>query len=381
MSRKQIQRGALALVLVASTPLARGQEVHGLCADLVRQQGHADCMHLDNGLTRIHVFEDSELSWDRLTIPTDQTLQFTFAQGGLTVVNRVLGTRPTQIRGTIDARGGSFVLLNPNSWLDVRDTARVLADNVILSGLDAETPQFFAREPSRVLRFSAAPQSNPNTFVKGKIQAEGNVVLVGKSLTAAVEIEAGGSVVMATGEEVQMRLDRLQNVDARGDQRHALVTGVNMVHAGGEIAVASPQLMNLVGNWIAGRGRGNVYARVNEGGRIEIGAPGLSITGQPKFSQQSVGAVPTIGLDEGDQPVVRTPAVNVRPTRGRRGTTSQDSQVRPRSGTVSARVGKTAFTRGADEGSSSQKVAISAKAMRGFYGLRMKMKKASSRGR
>lgn len=380
MKRALLVKGALTAVAFGS--LTQAQQVHGLCADFLREQGHVNCMVLDNGLTRIHVFENSELNWNRLTIPSDQTLQFTFEQGGLTVVNRVLGNRPTQIRGSIDARGGNFVLLNPNSWLDVRETARIESESVVLSGLDAETAQFFSRDPSRVLRFTETPQSNPTTLIKGTIKSSGDVVLTGRSLTVAAEIEAEGSVVMVAGNEVDIPLAQLARIVAKGDQRNSLVTGVQTIRAGKNIAAASPQLMDLVGNWVAGPGFSRVYVSVNDGGRIEIGQPGLKVTGVPEFSQAPVNANPTIGPNEGDLPVLRTPAVNMRPTRGRRSTASQPTAaVRPKSGTVSARVKNTAFTRETSNRSSSQNVTISAKAMRGFYGLRMKVQKTRGQGR
>jgi hypothetical protein len=310
--------------------------------------GTATC-EVAGASTIVSLSDNTLIEWDTMVLTAGQELQFRFEDPSHTVVNRSLGTavdvlgrtRPTVIGGTL-ASNGNVVILSPNNWLRFTDDARVETASLVASGLDSPAGQFFA-DPGE-LEFRATPDTNPTTLIRGRITTTaGDVVLVGKELEVTADIEAAGGVAAVTGESVRLRSDAPHLSETTGGGQ--IIQG-GRIEADADIAFVSQQAMSMVGEMVAGSGRGRFFARVDDTGRILIGQAGLTVRAvSADFSVPPTGEVAFIPPAEGDNPGALSPAVNEFPALGSRRT---PDRVRPTSGAITSRAG-TGFSAAGEE--------------------------------
>ena len=89
----------------------------------------------------INVNSNALIDWKTFNIAKGETLNFTFGQDYLNVINHVTGSEMSKLLGTLTAgKNGSVYLINPNGIL-VGSSARIDAGSLILSTLNATDDQ------------------------------------------------------------------------------------------------------------------------------------------------------------------------------------------------------------------------------------------------
>lgn len=88
----------------------------------------------------INVNSNALIDWKTFNIAEGETLNFTFGQNYLNVINHVTGSQMSQLLGTLNAKNGNVYLINPNG-ISVGGGARIDAGSLILSTLDATDDQ------------------------------------------------------------------------------------------------------------------------------------------------------------------------------------------------------------------------------------------------
>ncbi|WP_462392861.1 two-partner secretion domain-containing protein [Mitsuokella multacida] len=88
----------------------------------------------------INVNSNALIDWTAFNIGKGETLNFTFGQDYLNVINHVTGSEMSQLLGTLNAKNGNVYLINPNGIL-VGGGARIDAGSLILSTLNATDDQ------------------------------------------------------------------------------------------------------------------------------------------------------------------------------------------------------------------------------------------------
>ena len=92
-----------------------------------------------NGGT-INVNSNALIDWTKFGIDKGESLNFTFGQDYLNVINHVTGSEMSQLLGTLNAKNGNVYLINPNGIL-VGGGARIDAGSLVLSTLNATDDQ------------------------------------------------------------------------------------------------------------------------------------------------------------------------------------------------------------------------------------------------
>ena len=88
----------------------------------------------------INVNSNALIDWETFNIAKGETLNFTFGQDYLNVINHVTGSEMSKLLGTLNAKNGNVYLINPNGIL-VGSGARIDAGSLILSTLNATDEQ------------------------------------------------------------------------------------------------------------------------------------------------------------------------------------------------------------------------------------------------
>lgn len=88
----------------------------------------------------INVNSNALIDWTKFDIGKNETLNFTFNQEYLNVINHVTGSEMSQLLGTLNAKNGNVYLINPNGIL-VGGGARIDTGSLILSTLNATDDQ------------------------------------------------------------------------------------------------------------------------------------------------------------------------------------------------------------------------------------------------
>ncbi len=363
MKRSRPTSAVLSALAAAVLPLGAQED---FCASPIGVShlvsGVASC-EVVGGTTFVEVADNSVLHWDSFNLQANHELEFNFADSRQTVVNRALGPSPTFIGGRLTSNG-KVVVLSPDSWLEFREGASVRAASFTASGLQADNAQFFG--PSRTREFQATARSNPTTRIQGTITTtEGDVLLVGRELRITAAIDAAGAITAVSGERVTVEPGKPEATVTVGGRQ---VTQTGVIRAGRDIEIVSQLKVGLAGELSPGQGRGRVFVRVAENGRI-LADPSVTVRGRTEFSVPIEGSIAIIDPDEGDNPGARSPAVNELPLLGKR---KRDQRARPSSSTIASRAG-TGFTK-AEEGKRRKKTTL-ANLGKGygkgsFYGMR-----------
>ncbi|NML42775.1 filamentous hemagglutinin N-terminal domain-containing protein [Ramlibacter sp. G-1-2-2] len=143
----------------------------------------------------------SAINWQSFSVPAGSTTSFVQPSATSTSINRVLGSDPSAIYGTLSSNG-KLVLVNPAGITvgqgAVVDTAGFTASTLGMSEADAIVGR---------LRFSAGSSPGP-LLVNGSIVARGGDVFliatqVQTGANAVVEAQ-GGATVLAAGQKVEL---------------------------------------------------------------------------------------------------------------------------------------------------------------------------------
>src|SRR6185369_16317678 len=172
------------------------QVIHGQ-ASLV-QQGTSLVITTQNGAGTNH----SAINWQSFSVPVGSTTQFNQPNAASTSINRVLGSNPSAIYGTLSSNG-RLVLVNPSGIAvgagAVVDTAGFTASTLRMSDADALAGR---------LVFGGDGGPAAALSVDGRILARsGDVVLIAPNVQVgsdALVQSPSGATLLAAGQKVEL---------------------------------------------------------------------------------------------------------------------------------------------------------------------------------
>ena len=171
------------------------QAIHGAAS--LSQQGNRLVVTTQNGAGSNH----SAINWQSFSVPAGSATQFNQPSAASTSINRVVGTNPSAIFGTLSSNG-KLVLVNPSGIAvgagAVVDTAGFTASTLRMSDADALAGR---------LRFGDGSAAGALS-VQGQVVARGgDIVLIAPQLeigAAAVVQAIGGDTILAAGQKVSI---------------------------------------------------------------------------------------------------------------------------------------------------------------------------------
>jgi len=171
------------------------------------------------------------IDWQSFSLAAGERTEFHQPDAAAIALNRVVGGTPSEIHGQILANGQVF-LVNPQGVLFGR-SAQVDVGGLVASTLDLSAQDFMAGNA----RFTDAGGTG-RVVNEGSLRAAegGYVALLGRQVTNAGRIEAPrGSVALAAGEQVSLRLEENGLVDVSVDRAtlDALVENHGAIRADG----------------------------------------------------------------------------------------------------------------------------------------------------
>ena len=140
------------------------------------------------------------INWQGFSIGANETTRFIQQSTASSVLNRVVGTDPSVILGTLSSNGRVF-LINPSGIL-VGQGARIDVAGLVASSLALSNNDFLAGR----FNFAADPLAG-NVVNQGRISTPsgGNVYLVGANVTNSGIIKSPqGDVILAAGQSVKI---------------------------------------------------------------------------------------------------------------------------------------------------------------------------------
>ncbi|EHP41406.1 adhesive protein CupB5 [Cupriavidus basilensis OR16] len=189
------------------------------------------------------------VNWNDFSSDPGQRITFNQPTSGSIALNRVIGTKVSEINGKIDANGRVF-LVNPNGVLFGK-SAQVNVGGLVASTKDLSDKQFIAGD----YRFSG--QGDRTVMNRGTITAAdgGSIALLGAQVHNDGVIQAKmGRVALAAGDTFTVNFDgsNLLNLEVTGATANALARNGGLLKAdGGQVlmtARASDAMLRTVVN-------------------------------------------------------------------------------------------------------------------------------------
>jgi filamentous hemagglutinin family protein len=187
--------------------------------------------------------QNAVINWQRFNIATGQSVHFVEPNSSSIALNRVLGSNPSSILGSLSANGKVF-LVNPNGIL-FGQGASVSVGGLLASTLDISNSDFLAGN----YKFSG--NGSGAVLNQGAISADGGyVALLGANVSNEGVISAQlGSVVLAAGSVMTMDVagDGLLNIAVNEGAVNALVQNGGLIRAdGGQVLLTAKSAGSLL---------------------------------------------------------------------------------------------------------------------------------------
>ncbi|MCP5506671.1 MAG: filamentous hemagglutinin N-terminal domain-containing protein [Chlamydiales bacterium] len=163
-------------------------------------QGHAVFSHPTKHQMHIQVDDQTIINWNDFSIQEGETTRFIQPSQNATVLNRVTGSHPSNICGTLQANGNVY-LINPKGVF-IGNGALIDTNTFIASTLDLLDSEFMQ---GKDLRFRG---NSENSVVNlGTIRAkEGDVALIGRTVENYGSIKApSGYGALVVGKEILLK--------------------------------------------------------------------------------------------------------------------------------------------------------------------------------
>ncbi|HEQ0065787.1 TPA: filamentous hemagglutinin N-terminal domain-containing protein [Pseudomonas aeruginosa] len=232
-------------------------------------EGSGDIQQVGDKSMSINQHTDKLITnWDSFSVGLGERV--TFNQPGSTSIslNRVLGTRGSEILGNIDANGKVF-LVNPNGVLFGR-TAQVNVGGLVASTQDIKDADFKAGK----FQFSGTSTSEVSNLGRLTAAEGGSIALLGAQVSNQGTIQAQmGSVALGGGGDFTLNFDgnKLLDIQVNGAVAEALVRNGGLLKAdGGQVIMTARATSSLLGSVV--NNQGAIEARTLRGsaGRIVL---------------------------------------------------------------------------------------------------------------
>src|SRR5450759_3809060 len=207
------------------------------------------------------------INWQGFNIGQGEAVQFVQPNSNSVALNRVLGSDPSSILGSLSANGKVF-LLNPNGIL-FGQGAQVNVGGLVASTLNITDGDFMAG------RYKFAGAGNGTILNQGSINADGGyVALLGANVSNEGVISAKlGTVALAAGNAVTLDMagDGLLNVTVNQGAVNALVQNGGVIRAdGGQVLLTAQAAGNLLQSVVNNTGVIQAQTIENHNGTIKL---------------------------------------------------------------------------------------------------------------
>lgn len=187
--------------------------------------------------------QNASLNWQSFSIGAAEAVRFVQPSSSSVALNRVLGSDPSSILGSLSANGKVF-LVNPNGIL-FGAGAQVNVGGLVASTLNVSDGDFMAG------RYNFSGSGTGNVQNQGTINADGGyVALLGANVSNQGVISARlGTIVLAAGSAMTLDMagDGLLNVAVNSGAVNALVENGGMIRAdGGNVLLTALAAGNLL---------------------------------------------------------------------------------------------------------------------------------------
>ena len=233
--------------------LAFGSAVHALPTSGVVAAGSAAISSNGSGNLIINqTSQNATLNWQGFNVGTAESVKFVQPNSNAVAINRVLGSDPSRILGSLSANGKVF-LVNPNGILFGKD-ASVSVGGLVASTLDLADADFMAGR----YRFDGSGKAEVSNL--GNIHAEdgGFVALLGNKVGNEGTITARlGTVSLAAGSAMTLGVDASGLLHVMIDKAalNALASNGGLVQAdGGAVFIAAQARDALLGTVVNNTG-------------------------------------------------------------------------------------------------------------------------------
>ena len=222
--------------LAASLMLAFGTTLHALPTDGAVSAGNASIVSGAGTTTITQSSQNVAINWQSFSIGAAEAVRFVQPNSSSVALNRVLGSDPSNILGSLSANGKVFQV-NPNGILFAKG-ASVNVGGLVASTRGISDSDFMAGN------YNFTGTGNGTVVNQGTINADGGyVALLGASVSNEGVISARlGTVVLAAGNAftLDMAGDGLLNVAVNQGAMNALVANGGLIQAdGGQVLLTA----------------------------------------------------------------------------------------------------------------------------------------------
>ena len=210
---------------------------------------------------------NAAINWQSFNIGQTEAVQFVQPNSSSTTLNRVLGSDPSSILGSLSANGHVF-LLNPNGIL-FGQGAQVNVGGLVASTLNITDSDFMAG------RYNFAGAATTAVFNQGSLNADGGyVALLGANVSNEGVISARlGTVALAAGNAITLDVagDGLLNVTVNQGAVNALVQNGGLIQAdGGQVLLTAQAAGGLLQSAVNNTGVIQAQTIENHNGTIML---------------------------------------------------------------------------------------------------------------
>jgi filamentous hemagglutinin family protein len=253
--------------LAISLMMSFGANVYALPVGGVVTTGGASISSGAASTTITQSTPNAAINWQSFNIGQREAVRFMQPNSNSVALNRVLGSDPSNILGSLSANGKVF-LLNPNGVL-FGQGASVNVGGLVASTLNITDSDFMAGS----YKFVGA--GNGTIFNQGSITADGGyVALLGANVSNEGVISAKlGTVALAAGNAVTLDVagDGLLNVAVNQGAMNALVQNGGLIRAdGGQVLLTAQSAGNLLRSAVNNTGVIQAQTVENHNGTIKL---------------------------------------------------------------------------------------------------------------
>src|ERR1039458_1266163 len=253
--------------LAVSLMLAFGSNVCALPTGGAVSAGSASIAGAAGKMTISQSSQNVAINWQGFNIGQAEAVQFVQPNSSSVALNRVLGSDPSNILGSLSANGTVF-LVNPNGILFGKG-AQVNVGGLVASTLNITDGDFMAG------RYKFAGAGNGTILNQGSINADGGyVALLGANVNNQGVISAKlGTVALAAGNAVTLDVagDGLLNVTVDQGAVNALVQNGGLIRAdGGQVLLTAQAAGNLLNTVVNNTGIIEAQTVENHNGTIRL---------------------------------------------------------------------------------------------------------------
>ena len=239
-------------ILAVSLMMACGAGVHAQPVGGVVSAGSATIGGAPGNMTITQTTPNVAINWQSFGVRAGESVQFVQPGSSSVALNRVIGSDPSNILGSLTANGKVF-LVNPNGIL-FGAGASVNVGGLVASTLAISDADFMANN----YKFSGAGAGS--VLNQGTINAAdgGYVALLGANVSNQGVIAAQlGTIALAVGQAVTLDMagDKLLNVTVDQGALNALVDNGGMIRAdGGQVLLTTQAAGSLLANVVNNTG-------------------------------------------------------------------------------------------------------------------------------